>query len=142
MFGYMIRRFGFRIFVTQSIILRIMEEEFSKQSELLSALAGIREKLEAVHFDVLAVKKQHNMIEGDPILDFYDTCRMLHLSERQVRRLREEKKLIGFSFGVKRMYRYSEIKRYIDKIENQARQADLSRKQTDRSLKNSEHENR
>ena len=78
MFGYMIRRFGFRIFVTQSIILRIMEEEFSKQSELLSALAGIREKLEAVHLDVLAVKKQHNMIEGDPILDFYDTCRMLH----------------------------------------------------------------
>lgn len=142
MFGYMIRRFGFRIFVTQSIILRIMEEEFSKQSELLSALAGIREKLEAVHLDVLAVKKQHNMIEGDPILDFYDTCRMLHLSERHVRRLREEKKLIGFTFGVKRMYRYSEIKRYIDKIENQARQADLSRKQTDRSLKNSEHENR
>ena len=46
MFGYMIRRFGFRIFVTQSIILRIMEEEFSKQSELLSALAGIREKLD------------------------------------------------------------------------------------------------
>ena len=82
------------------------------------------------------------MIEGDPILDFYETCQMLHLSERQVRRLREEKKLIGFTFGVKRMYRYSEIKRYIDKIENQARQADLSRKQTDRSLKNSEHENR
>ena len=80
MFGYMIRRFGFRIFVTQSIILRIMEEEFSKQSELLSALAGIREKLEAVHLDVLAVKKQHNMIEGDPILDFYDTCRMLSAS--------------------------------------------------------------
>ena len=37
-----------------------MEEEFSKQSELLSALAGIREKLEAVHLDVLAVKKQHD----------------------------------------------------------------------------------
>ena len=142
MFGYMIRRFGFKSFVTQSIILSILENEFSKKTELLSALAGIMEKLEAVHFDVLAVKKQHSMIEGDPILDFYETCQMLHLSERQVRRLREEKKLIGFTFGVKRMYRYSEIKRYIDKIENQARQADLSRKQTDRSLKNSEHENR
>lgn len=119
-----------------------MENEFSKKTELLSALAGIMEKLEAVHFDVLAVKKQHNMIEGDPILDFYETCQMLHLSERQVRRLREEKKLIGFTFGVKRMYRYSEIKRYIDKIEDQARKTALSRKQTDRSLKNSEHENR
>ena len=47
------------------------------------------------------------MIDGDPILDFYDTCRMLHLSERQVRRLREEKKLTGFLLGAKRMYRYS-----------------------------------
>ena len=61
------------------------------------------------------------MIEGDPILDFYDTCRMLLLSERQVRRLREEKKLIGFTFGVKRMYRYSEIKRYIDTLERNTR---------------------
>ncbi|MFR6382765.1 MULTISPECIES: helix-turn-helix domain-containing protein [unclassified Alistipes] len=61
------------------------------------------------------------MIDGDPILDFYDTCRMLHLSERQVRRLREEKKLTGFLLGAKRMYRYSEIKRYIDTLERNTR---------------------
>ena len=51
-----------------------MEDEFSKKTELLSALTGIKEKLDAVHIDVLAVKKQHNMIMGDPILDFYETC--------------------------------------------------------------------
>ena len=99
MFEYMIQQIGFRIFVMRSIIRRIMEDEFSKKTELLSALTGIKEKLDAVHIDVLAVKKQHNMIMGDPILDFYETCQMLHLSERQVRRLREEKKLIGFTFG-------------------------------------------
>ena len=99
-----------------------MEDEFSKKTELLSALTGIKEKLDAVHIDVLAVKKQHNMIMGDPNLDFYETCQMLHLSERQVRRLREEKKLIGFTFGSKRMYRYSEVKRYIDKMERKSQE--------------------
>ena len=92
------------------------------RDRLLSALTGIKEKLDAVHIDVLAVKKQHNMIMGDPILDFYETCQMLHLSERQVRRLREEKKLIGFTFGSKRMYRYSEVKRYIDKMERKSQE--------------------
>lgn len=37
-----------------------------------------------------------------------------------MRRLREEKKLIGFTFGSKRMYRYSEVKRYIDKMERKS----------------------
>ena len=73
MFEYMIQQIGFRIFVMRSIIRRIMEDEFSKKTELLSALTGIKEKLDAVHIDVLAVKKQHNMIMGDPILDFYET---------------------------------------------------------------------
>ena len=64
MFEYMIQQIGFRIFVMRSIIRQIMEDEFSKKTELLSALTGIKEKLDAVHIDVLAVKKQHNMIMG------------------------------------------------------------------------------
>lgn len=99
--------------------LHLMEE--NDTLKLLSTTTEIRQKLDDMHKDLLAVKKQHNMIDGDPILDFYDTCRMLHLSERQVRRLREEKKLTGFLLGAKRMYRYSEIKRYIDTLERNAR---------------------
>ena len=55
MFEYMIQQIGFRIFVMRSIIRQIMEDEFSKKTELLSALTGIKEKLDAVHIDVLAV---------------------------------------------------------------------------------------
>lgn len=38
--------------------------------KLLSTTAEIRQKLDDMHKDLLAVKKQHNMIDGDPILDF------------------------------------------------------------------------
>ena len=49
------------------------------------------------------------MLDGDPMLDFSEVCQILHQSERQVRRYREQGRLVGFNFGHRRMYLLSEV---------------------------------
>lgn len=53
----------------------------------------------------------------DIILDFQDVCQLLHISLRHLRRLKTEKKLIGFKIGRRRFYRASEVRQYIHKVE-------------------------
>ena len=53
------------------------------------------------------------MLDGDPMLDFSEVCQILHQSERQVRRYREQGRLVGFNFGHRRMYLLSEVQEFI-----------------------------
>lgn len=96
-------------------------DNYLRDQRISSDLAAIKDKLDVLHKDIVFIKRGGDTIKSDPILDFYETCQMLHLSERQVRRLREEKKLTGFLVGSRRMYRYSEIKQFIEQAENKAR---------------------
>lgn len=53
---------------------------------------------------------------------------MLHLSARQVQRLRERKELVGFNVGRRRLYFQTEIYDYLSRLER------VTRKQPEQSM--------
>ena len=63
-------------------------------------LAIVMEILE----EIRSLKEHRSVLEGDPMLEFSEVCQMLRQSERQVRRYREQGRLVGFTFGHRRMY--------------------------------------
>lgn len=85
--------------------------------ELYAALhpmiSQVSEKLDRIRSDLSEIKMQKNVIDGDPILAFNEVCEMLHMGERQIRRYREQNKLVGFLLDGKRLYRLSEVQRFI-----------------------------
>ena len=59
-------------------------------------LAIVMEILE----EIRSLKEHRSVLEGDPMLEFSEVCQMLRQSERQVRRYREQGRLVGFTFGL------------------------------------------
>ena len=75
--------------------------------------------------DVRYLKEHRSMLDGNPMLDFSEVCQILHQSERQVRRYREQGRLVGFNFGHRRMYLLSEVQEFIRKMRIQGKLEDL-----------------
>lgn len=73
-------------------------------------------EIKQIRKDIRLIKNRQTVIGEDLILDFKDVCQILHLSERQTRRLTAEKKLVGFRMGHKRMFRSSEINTYLKNL--------------------------
>lgn len=71
--------------------------------------------------EIRQMKRHRNMLGGTPILEFNEVCAMLHLSERQVRRLRETGQLEGFVFNRRRMYSLEEVTAFIKQVEREAK---------------------
>lgn len=82
------------------------------------------EKLEQIHADIKVIKSRSNMLDGEPMLSFDEVCHVLNMSERQVRRFREEKKLVGFLVGRRRMYMNSEVLKFIEMIKKEEKKID------------------
>ncbi|WP_458451906.1 helix-turn-helix domain-containing protein [Alistipes finegoldii] len=92
-----------------------MEEQ--TKEEISKILRLVLEILEEIHY----LKEHRSMLEGDPILEFSEVCQMLRQSERQVRRYREQGRLVGFNFGHRRMYLLSEVQEFIRKMRKQGK---------------------
>ncbi|MBP3529491.1 MAG: helix-turn-helix domain-containing protein [Alistipes sp.] len=92
-----------------------MEEQ--TKEEISKILRLVLEILEEIHY----LKEHRSMLEGDPMLEFSEVCQMLRQSERQVRRYREQGRLVGFNFGHRRMYLLSEVQEFIRKMRKQGK---------------------
>lgn len=92
-----------------------MEEQ--TKEEISKILRLVLEILEEIHY----LKEHRSMLEGDPMLEFSEVCQMLRQSERQVRRYREQGRLVGFNFGHRRMYLLSEVQDFIRKMRKQGK---------------------
>ncbi len=97
-----------------------MENELRQDiSRLLDLTTEIREC-------VRYLKEHRNLFEGEPMLDFSEVCELLHQSERQVRRYREQGRLVGFNIGRRRMYLHSEVKEFIRRMHRQGKLDDTT----------------
>ncbi|MBS5524556.1 MAG: helix-turn-helix domain-containing protein [Alistipes sp.] len=92
-----------------------MEEQ--TKEEISKILRLVLEILEEIRY----LKEHRSMLEGDPMLEFSEVCQMLRQSERQVRRYREQGRLVGFNFGHRRMYLLSEVQEFIRKMRKQGK---------------------
>lgn len=92
-----------------------MEEQ--TKEEISKILRLVLEILEEIHY----LKEHRSMLEGDPMPEFSEVCQMLRQSERQVRRYREQGRLVGFNFGHRRMYLLSEVQEFIRKMRKQGK---------------------
>ena len=92
-----------------------MEEQ--TKDEISKILRLVLEILEEIRY----LKEHRSMLEGDPMLEFSEVCQMLRQSERQVRRYREQGRLVGFNFGHRRMYLLSEVQEFIRKMRKQGK---------------------
>lgn len=84
-------------------------------------LAEIHAMVEELHVDFQFLRRHRNVLFGTPILEFDEVCAVLHLSARQVQRLRERKELVGFNIGRRRMYFQTEVYAYISKLEKETK---------------------
>lgn len=57
---------------------------------------------------------------ASPCWSFSEVCEMLKQSERQIRRLRENGELVGFTIGRRRMYLQSEVDDFIRRSKKQS----------------------
>lgn len=78
-----------------------------------SSTSQILDELRAIRKDLVDLKITRMVIDGDLILEFSEVCTMLHMSERQVRRYREQGELVGFLLDGKRFYRHSEVQEFL-----------------------------
>lgn len=76
--------------------------------------------------EIRQMKRHRNMLGGSPILEFNEVCSMLHLSERQVRRLRETGLLMGFSYYRRRMYSLTEVTKFIALMERESKKNEVN----------------
>ncbi len=74
---------------------------------------------------VRSLKERRSAYEGEPLLDFSEVCQLLHQSERQVRRYREQGHLVGFTIGRRRMYLLSEVRDFIGKMRRRGKLEEL-----------------
>ncbi len=93
--------------------------EIARRQELLI------EMLRQLHAEIRVLKSRQNMIDGDPLLNMDEVCHILNVSDRQVRRYREENKLTGFLFGGRRLYRKSQVDAFVADMEREAREKEL-----------------
>lgn len=95
--------------------------EYQRTDDISRILAIVTEILE----EVRNMKEHRSVLEGDPLLEFSEVCQMLRQSERQVRRYREQGRLVGFNFGHRRMYLLSEVQEFIRKMRRQGKLEEL-----------------
>lgn len=95
--------------------------ENQRTDDISRILAIVTEILE----EVRNMKEHRSVLEGDPLLEFSEVCQMLRQSERQVRRYREQGRLVGFNFGHRRMYLLSEVQEFIRKMRRQGKLEEL-----------------
>ena len=62
-------------------------------------LAEIHAMVKTLSVDLQFLRRHRNVLFGTPVLEFNEVCSVLHLSARQVQRLRERKELVGFNVG-------------------------------------------
>lgn len=62
-------------------------------------LAEIHAMVKTLSVDLQFLRRHRNVLFGTPVLEFNEVCSVLHLSARQVQRLRERKELVGFTWG-------------------------------------------
>ena len=93
-----------------------MENESRIEQKIDRSERAIIEKIETMHSDVRRLNSKTSMLDGDLLLSFDEVCQILHISERQVRRYRENGKLKGFLLGGRRLYRKSELDKFIEKM--------------------------
>jgi len=67
-------------------------------------LAEIHAMVKTLSVDLQFLRRHRNVLFGTPVLEFNEVCSVLHLSARQVQRLRERKELVGFNVGRRRLY--------------------------------------
>ncbi len=60
------------------------------------------------------------------MLDFSEVCQLLHQSEREVRRYREQEHLVSLTIGRHRMYLLSEVRDFIGKMHRRGKLEALS----------------
>ncbi|MDE6778047.1 MAG: helix-turn-helix domain-containing protein [Alistipes sp.] len=90
-----------------------MDENMNEQiTRILNIVTDILE-------DVRLLRHRQNVLMGDPMLEFPEVCEKLRQSERQVRRLRETGRLVGFTIGRRRMYLQSEVDEFIQRSKKQ-----------------------
>ena len=65
-------------------------------------LAEIHAMVKTISVDLQFLRRHRNVLFGTPVLEFNEVCSVLHLSARQVQRLRESKELVGFNVGRRR----------------------------------------
>lgn len=80
-------------------------------------LAEIHAMVKTISVDLQFLRRHRNVLFGTPVLEFNEVCSVLHLSARQVQRLRERKELVGFNVGRRRLYFQTEIYDYLSRLE-------------------------
>lgn len=91
-------------------------------------LAEIHATVKTISVDLQFLRRHRNVLFGTPVLEFNEVCSVLHLSARQVQRLRERKELVGFNVGRRRLYFQTEIYDYLSRLER------VTRKQPEQSM--------
>ncbi len=84
----------------------------NKQNDITRILELSVEILETVR----SLKERRSAYEEEPLLDFSEGCQLLHQSERQVRRYREQGHLVDLTIGHRRMSLLSEVRDFIGKM--------------------------
>ena len=82
-------------------------------------LAEIHAMVKTISVDLQFLRRHRNVLFGTPVLEFNEVCSVLHLSARQVQRLRERKELVGFNVGRRRLYFQTEIYDYLSRLERE-----------------------
>ena len=80
-------------------------------------LAEIHAMVKTISVDLQFLRRHRNVLFGTPVLN--EVCSVLHLSARQVQRLRERKELVGFNVGRRRLYFQTEIYDYLSRLERE-----------------------
>lgn len=96
------------------------------ESENSVMIIEIRRMVHEILGEIRQMKRHRNMLGGSPILEFNEVCSMLHLSERQVRRLRETGLLVGFSYYRRRMYSLNEVTKFIALMERESKKTEVN----------------
>lgn len=81
--------------------------------EVKELCLSILDKVEGLGAQLDTLKRE----EREIVLDYLDVCQVLHISVRHLRRLYNNKELVGFKIGRRRFYRNSEVQDFIRKME-------------------------
>ena len=81
-------------------------------------LAEIHAMVKTISVDLQFLRRHRNVLFGTPVLEFNEVC-SVHLSARQVQRLRERKELVVFNVGRRRLYFQTEIYDYLSRLERE-----------------------
>lgn len=100
--------------------LSTMNEDKSILHELREQGDKILDTVTKIQSDVRQIKDISQQ-KDDTVLEFSDVCDILRLGERQVHRLRKNGKLTGFKLGRRRLYRNSEVRNFLRRLEEEAR---------------------